>query len=400
MKINRTWNQYVVKQENKSLVFNTIRQNSPISRADIAQQLGLNKSTVSSLVSELINEELIGEVGPGESSGGRRPVMLFFNNTAGYSIGIDLGVNYILGVLTDLQGNILEQEQVTFDNLTYEEILVHLNEVIQKLITMTSKSPYGVIGIGVAVPGIVNKEEKILLAPNLNWRNISLKEELENQFNIPVIIENEANAGAYGEVQFGIGKENKEIVYVSVGVGIGVGLVLNNQLYKGNNGFSGEMGHMTIDAHGAKCSCGSEGCWELYASEKALLQLAKRNKIYTTDPYDLLDHMIQLAKNNDSVALEAFNEISKYLAIGINNIINSFNPEQVIIGNRMSAAKKWIEKPLLDSINNQSLWFSQKDLKIDFSSLNTHSNALGMAAFSSERFLKVTISGNEVIRVK
>lgn len=400
MKTNRTWNQYVVKQENKSLVFNTIRQDTPISRAEIAQQVGLNKGTVSSLVSELINEELIGEVGPGESSGGRRPVMLFFNKKAGYSIGIDLGVNYILGVLTDLQGNILKQKQIMFDNLTYEEILAHLNEIIQKLITSAAQSPYGVIGIGVAVPGIVNKEEKILLAPNLNWRNISLKEELQNRFNIPVIIENEANAGAYGEVQFGIGKENKEIVYVSVGVGIGVGLVLNNQLYKGNNGFSGEMGHMTIDAHGAKCSCGSEGCWELYASEKALIQLAKKNNIHTSDPYDLLSHMIQLAKNNDPVALEAFNEISKYLAIGINNIVNSFNPEQVIIGNRMSAAKQWLEKPLLDSINNKSLWFSQKDLKVDFSNLHTHSNALGMAAFSAEKFLEVNFSGNEVMFIK
>ncbi|WP_369412814.1 ROK family transcriptional regulator [Oceanobacillus alkalisoli] len=196
----------------------TIRENSSISRADIATSTGLNKGTVSSLVTELLNDKLISELGPGESSGGRKPVMLLFNQLAGYTVGIDLGVNYILGVLTDLQGNIYFEKQVNFTALTYEEILEELYTVIDLLISTAPTSHYGIIGIGVGVPGVVDSDKKILLAPNLNWRNVDLRSLLEQKYHLPVIIENEANAGAYGEKKFGAGKYFNNIIYVSVGV--------------------------------------------------------------------------------------------------------------------------------------------------------------------------------------
>ncbi|MGB3102211.1 MAG: ROK family protein, partial [Psychrobacillus psychrotolerans] len=199
MSTHQTWNHHVVKKGNKSLVLDKIKYNSPISRASVASQVGLNKGTVSSLVNDLLEEHLIYESGPGESSGGRRPVMLLFNEKAGYSIGIDLGVNYLLGVLTDLNGNIHTEKQITFKNLNYEEIEIKLFETIEYLLKSTPESPHGVIGIGVGVPGIVDKDDNILLAPNLNWRNINLKEVLEERYSLPIIIENEANAGAYGE---------------------------------------------------------------------------------------------------------------------------------------------------------------------------------------------------------
>src|SRR5690625_3094808 len=120
--MKKTWNQHVVKRENKSLILETIKSQFPISRADIANLTGLNKGTVSSLVNDLIEEKLIYESGTGKSSGGRRPVMLLFNRLAGYSIGIDLGVNYLLGVLTDLEGNICYEERVKFNNLSFDEL--------------------------------------------------------------------------------------------------------------------------------------------------------------------------------------------------------------------------------------------------------------------------------------
>lgn len=145
MGLNKTWNQFVVKKGNKSIVLNTIKVLSPISRADIASKTGLNKGTVSSLVSELLQEQLITESGPGQSSGGRRPVMLHFNKIAGYSIGIDLGVNYLLGTLTDLQGNICYEKKLYHTELSYEEIEKRLFEVIDFLTASAPKSPYGVI---------------------------------------------------------------------------------------------------------------------------------------------------------------------------------------------------------------------------------------------------------------
>lgn len=400
MDANQTWNHHVVKKGNKSLVLDKIKNNSPISRAAVANQTGLNKGTVSSLVSELLEDHLIYESGPGESSGGRRPVMLLFNNSAGYSIGIDLGVNYLLGVLTDLDGNIFQEKVMTFKNLSYNEIEEQLFNTIDSLISSVPPSPHGIVGIGVGVPGIVDNSGEVLLAPNLNWTNVNLKSILQKKYNLPVIIENEANAGAYGEKKFGAGKEFENIIYVSAGIGIGVGLILNGSLYKGSNGFSGELGHMTIQVNGSKCRCGNDGCWELYASEQALINNAGLLDIpLPSNKEGDLNNLLTLAENGNKDVIKLFEQTGDYLGVGINNIINIFNPQQVIIGNRMASSKKWLEESLNTRVANQALWFQRSDLQIDFSELSTLSSALGVAAFSIENFLSVSIQQRSIIQI-
>jgi len=386
---NKTWNQHTIKNGNKSIVLETIMNHSPISRANIADKTGLNKGTVSSQVSELLDEDLIYEKGPGKSSGGRKPVILLFNEVAGYSIGIDIGVNYIFGMLTDLQGNVCKEKSLTYKDPTFEEIEQKLFETVDFLTSYAPPSTYGIVGIGIGVPGATDKNGKVLLAPNLGWQNIDLKSIMEEKYDCPVVIENEANAGAYAEKKFRTGTENTDIIYVSVGVGIGVGLILSGELYRGNSGFSGEMGHMTIEANGTKCRCGNNGCWELYASEQALINNSAQFGMENADVDNILEKMINLAEKGDEEATKLFNTIGNYLGIGIINIINSFNPQQVIIGNRMTAAKEWIEQPLLEKVNQHALWFQQKHLQIDFSDLSAHSTALGVAAFSNENFFKI-----------
>jgi len=382
-----TWNQQLVKKENKAIVLNLIMQNSPISRADAAQMSGLNKGTVSSLVSELLEEQLIYESGPGESSGGRRPVLLLFNQKAGYSIGIDLGVNYIFGVLTDLQGEIVVEKSVVNNNPEYSNTLEQVNKVINALIKAAPPSPYGVVGIGIGAPGVVNKEGVILLAPNLGWKNVSLKKDIESTFNIPVIVENEANAGAYGEKRYGVGKEFDNLIYVSVGIGIGSGIILNGELYKGINGYSGEVGHMSIDVNGPRCRCGNFGCWELYASEKALLNKAKEIGLELKENHTLTD-IIDLARNENPAALELLKEIGKKLGQGMINIIHTFNPQQIIIGNKLAAVQTWIAPYVQEVIDEYTLPYHQMDIQVNFSDLSLPASALGVAAFTTENFLK------------
>ncbi|MBP1969311.1 glucokinase-like ROK family protein [Virgibacillus natechei] len=387
--MNRTWNQHVVKKENKSLVLETIIGCSPISRADIANQTGLNKGTVSSLVNELHQEQLIYESGPGVSSGGRRPVMLLFKQEAGYSIGIYIGVNYILGILTDLQGEIYHERTIKFNQLTYEEITNELFQVIDSLISAMPPSHYGIVGIGIGVPGIISTDGQILLAPNLNWKNKNLKGLLEDHYHLPVHIENEANAGAYGEKRFGAGKDSDNIIYVSVGIGIGVGLILNGELYKGINGLSGELGHMTIEIDGLKCRCGDQGCWELYASEQALIKNAEQKlptELHSNEDITL-ENLLRLSESGNMDTMRLFEEIGMYLGIGINNIINIFNPEQIIIGNRLASSEKWLKGAMEDKLKPSTFSTHHKDLTIDFSSLSTHSSAMGVAAFAVESFL-------------
>jgi glucokinase-like ROK family protein len=388
-----TWNQQVVKVKNKFTLLQTIKELGPLSRADLSQQIGLTKGTVSSLVNELLEEKLCYETGPGESSGGRRPVMLLFNERAGYSIGIDLGVNYILGVLTDLSGNIINEQMMTHNKLTHDESAIKLKEIIRYLCDTAPSSPYGIVGIGIGVPGIVNHDGKILLAPNLGWENITLIEDLKKEFQLPVIIENEANAGAYGEKRFGAGKDYENLIYISAGMGIGAGFILNNELYRGADGFSGEMGHMIIQIDGEKCSCGSNGCWELYASEQALLKQA--TMLFSNSEELTLENLIERANENAETKM-LFNQIGRFLGYGINNIVNSFNPEQIIIGNRLAKANQLLKDPIKQVIEKHSLKHNQSNLKIHFSDLSIYSSALGVSAFSIEKFLRAGFGHEEL----
>ncbi|MDX6152298.1 ROK family transcriptional regulator [Marinococcus sp. PL1-022] len=381
--MERTGDQSLVKQINKSIVLSSIQKHSPISRIEISKQTGLNKATVSSLVSELINEQLTKEVGAGISSGGRKPVMLYFNHTAGYSIGLDLGVNYILGVLTDLQGNIVQQREFPMANKHYESIYPLLHSLISELIKAAPKSPFGVVGVGIGVPGLVDKNGWVLFAPNLGWENVDLKAKLKKDFQIPVVIENEAKAGAYGEKIFGAGRTSRNLIYVSVGIGVGAGIIIEDKLYQGNNGFSGEVGHFSIETNGKKCRCGNIGCWELYSSEETLL-----NEVNAAFGKRLtLEEVIQQAEDGNDVILKIINTVGFYLGVGLVNIVNTFNPEQIVIGNRLARLENWLHHPIDKVLDQRLLSYYKKRLDITFSELGPLSSALGSSAFASNVFL-------------
>ncbi|WP_416148755.1 ROK family protein [Salipaludibacillus sp. HK11] len=369
---------------NKNLVLNSIRTNAPLSRAQVSISTGLNKGTVSSLVAELVNEDLIYEIGPGQSSGGRRPVLLMFQNRSGNAIGIDIGVNYLLGTLTDLSGSILNKIEISTDNTDVDNILNLLQKLITDLTNLASNTTYGVVGIGIGVPGIVNENGKVLFAPNLHWENVDLKYHIENMFNIPVQVENEANAGAYGERIFGKGKDSKNMIYLSVGIGIGSGLIVNDRIYKGQEGFSGEFGHMSIETNGPKCTCGNKGCWELFASEQALVKKAEQ---VFSEKNSLGDLVIKASNNNPS-AINIFHEVGGYLGQGIINMVNIFNPELIVIGNRITKAQKWIENPLKQVISSRALPYHRENLSVEFSDLNSTGIALGASYLMIEVFLK------------
>lgn len=382
----KTGNLQYVKQMNKSIVFERIKQMEPLSRADIAQITGLNKGTVSSLVAELLDESLVYESGPGESSGGRRPVLLHFNKKAGFSIGIDIGVNYLLGIVSDLVGDIHEKKYIPLnDQDDYPSFEAILFDLIENLINDAPKSPYGIIGVGIGVPGLVTNSQEIIFTPNLSWDQPDLKSNVEARFNIPVIIENEANAGAYGEKLYGAGRNQDDQVYISAGIGIGTGIIIDGNLYRGTSGFSGEIGHMTIDMNGKKCRCGNYGCWELYASELALLNEAKEKLPHLKENISL-ERLIELAEQKDEAVQAVFKRIGEFLGIGIVSIINSCNPKRIIVGNRLALAQKWLEASIFSVLKERTFSYNLDKVNICFSELSSLSSALGASAFVVEQF--------------
>lgn len=373
----------LVKKINTSIVLENIRNHSPISRARIAELTSLTKATVSSLVNELIESKLTYEIGVGQSSGGRKPMMLLFNNTAGYAVGVDLGVNYIYAALTDLSGNMTEEHRVQHDNSSQTQVIAELKACIREIISRAPMSAYGIVGIGIGIPGISDAQGNVLFAPNLGWENVPLQQIMESEFDIPVVIDNEANAGAVGEKQFGAGKSASHLVYISIGSGIGTGIIIKGDLYRGSSGFSGEIGHVSIQHDGPKCLCGNFGCWELYASETALLENARKE---LKDPKMSVEQLLKLADEGNQKAIELIEQLGKYLSVGIVNIINSLNPEMIVIGGRLADAEKWLKKPMLEYMNQRSLPYPRAQLNVQFSELGIQSTVLGACSFAISAF--------------
>ncbi|MDQ1910260.1 ROK family transcriptional regulator [Paenibacillus sp. GD4] len=371
----------LVKRMNKSIVLNHIRFDSPISRARIAELTGLTKATVSSLVAEWIESGLVREIGEGASSGGRKPVMLVFDATAGYVVGVDLGTDYVLAVLTDLNGNVVEESRSKHENESVDAVIGAVKAGIREVAGRVPDCRYGVVGIGIGIPGISDEEGNVLFAPNLGWENVPLQQRIEEEFGLPVVIENEANAGAVGEQRFGAAQDSSFLVYVSIGSGIGTGILIKGELFRGSTGFSGELGHVTIEHNGKPCRCGNAGCWELYASEKALVEDA-RNAI----PGVKVDALLQLASDGEPAAIEAFGRLGRYLGIGMVNIINGFNPESIVIGGRLATAEAWLKEPIREVIESRSLPYPRASLKVQFSSLGMRSTVLGVCSLSISRF--------------
>jgi predicted NBD/HSP70 family sugar kinase len=406
-----------MKKINKSIVLELLRKASPLSRAEVAKTTGLTKATVSTLVAELMEESLLYEIGTGESSGGRKPVMLVFRQDAGYAVGVDLGVRDIHAVLTDLKGTIVHETRSSLRGMdTPEQVLGRLKECLRRLVNKAPASPYGVVGIGVGVPGITDDKGTVLFAPNLGWRNVPLQSLLEAEFKVPVIIDNEGNAGAVGEKEFGIGRDVSNLIYISVGIGIGSGIILKDELYRGASGYSGEMGHITVHADGRPCRCGNVGCWELYASEQAIL--AEADALLSSDTAGTansgaapgasisgeepaaetddgaaeiprqaeLEALAALADSGNEAAQELFRRTGRYLGVGIVNIINTFNPELIIIGNRFTLAERWFAPSVREVIQERALPYHRERLRLEFAGLGLRSSVAGAASLAVSGF--------------
>ncbi|RKN80471.1 ROK family transcriptional regulator [Paenibacillus ginsengarvi] len=376
-----TGDQYLVKKLNKSIVLDRIVAHSPLSRAQLSEMTGLNKATVSTLVGELAEEKLVYEIGLGVSSGGRKPVMLVFNKAAGFAVGIDIGVKYAIAILTDLDGHTIAERQIRLERRDADSAIRAIAEAVRSLMAQAPDSPYGIVGAGVGVAGIVDDKGTVLFAPNLEWEHVELKQLLEQQLGVPVVVDNEANAGALGELRFGAAREASDIVYLSVGTGIGAGITIGGQLMRGFGGFFGEVGHTTIETNGKRCRCGNKGCWEQYASESAILEMAEPLGI------DRFESLIELAHGGSPDAIRLFHQVGESLGIGIASLINTFNPELVLIGNQMTRAESWIRSAIDRVVAARSLPFHRKQAQIRFASLDTRSAVSGAAYSAVSAFL-------------
>ena len=384
--------QALVRELNLSLVLQHIHNEAPVSRAQIAQTTSLNKSTVSSLVEDLLERHLIHETGIASAGTGRPATMLEINPLAGGIVGVELGVDFVAVALTDFTGNILWSQTIDADpTVAYDKTLRKTLNLAQKAIAFCKEKELYILGLGFATPGTVNLENGLLIfAPNLNWRNVPLKAFFTEHTGLKVFVENDANAAAVAEHLFGAARRCHNFVFVFAGVGIGGGLFLDGKLHRGNNGYAGEIGHSPImlEPFQIPCHCGNSGCWETYANQNSIIQRVqtrlegKKNSIITQmiaeQKSPLSISLIKKAADaGDSDALEALVEAGKAMGLGFASIINILNPEKIILGGPLSVVGDYLLPTIRSVAPRHSLPEMRPTVEIILSSFETTASLIG-----------------------
>lgn len=337
------------REINRRILLNLVRLRQEVSRADLARLTGLQRSTVSLITEELIEERWLMEGPPQRLPRGRHPRHVSLN-TQRSIIGIDLRPTVTTVALADLHGKLLWRE--TFP--TASEPLTAIAEMTTRLQALMQAHPDAVFdGIGVSLPGRASlTTEHLVFTPNLRWPAFDLKSPLEQATGLSVQIENAANICVLAEVWFGAWDRVRDLAIVTVSEGIGSGLYANGQLVRGGSGMAGEFGHVTLDPEGPLCPCGRQGCWEVYASQGAGLRYYR--ELAGRDAPDFA-RLLTLAGEGDAHALAAFAKMADYLARGMCMIVGGFAPEMIIVIGEVTRAWHLFEPVLQAQTARQSL---------------------------------------------
>lgn len=363
-------NKFNIRKFNIVEILNLLFKKPNISRIDISKLINLNKASVSEIVALLVEKNLVSEIGTGSSSssGGRKPILLKINEMAGCSLGIDLGIDYVSFLLTDLNRNVLFYDY-------YEEIINKNNviEIIVKVITslesVFKEYEYGLIGATLAVHGRVF-DNKIKFTPYYDLDKMDLIKELSLLMpNINFYIENESNLAAIGEFENSMDPLDNAVV-INVHSGIGSGIIINSKLYTGFEGRAGEIGHSVLIPNGKECPCGNKGCFEQYCSLPALLEdFNSKSDIKIRTIKELCD----LYNSNNKIAIGTITKNIEFMSIGISNIFNLFAADNIFI---YSEITKYIPN-YLNLINNKINTIFSKAITIIPNKLDNKSNLFG-----------------------
>ena len=339
-------NPHTIRDINRQIVLNYVREREPISRAAIARETALQRSTISQIVEELTGEGLVEEIGEGKSTGGRRPTLLRLRTVGAIAIGVNITPTYTAIASSDLAGVVVQEEAF----LTEPDPEHTINRIIEIIRKLSDQAP--IEGIGISIPGLVNPATgNVIFVPYFKWRDLPIGEMISGSIGLPVTIDNDANAVALAELWFGRPevRDARDFIFVLVADGVGTGIIFDGQVYRGVRGAAGEFGHMIVGSNApVLCSCGNDDCWEAFASERAAS--ARYNKLSRGVSAPDFATLIDRALDGEQEARAALTETARYLGTGISNLIVGFSPEAVIVGGAITRAWSLIEKALTEKI--------------------------------------------------
>jgi predicted NBD/HSP70 family sugar kinase len=373
-----------LRQANERLVLNTIRQNPQLSRVEISRITGLSPSSITFIVKRLVKEKLVREekVGVAASSVGRPPTILKLSSSARYVIGVEISPHGSRVRLSDWNGVTQETEQIPWQN-DAEMLLRTLHGAIRGM--AASKPSRRILGVGVSVPGTWDAEARtVTTAVNLGWRDVPVAPLLQKGLDVPMFFDNNANLSALGERWFRSAgaKQLDHFIFVTLGNGIGTGLIVAGQVLHGAFGRAGEFGHMTLFPDGRTCLCGNKGCWEEYASDRALTRSYMERTGQRLTSYGVVER----AHRGEAAAISAIEEAGRQLALGLANLIIGLNPEAVVVDDWAAAGWDLIERLVWDILRDRvpAAWL--EGIRIYPSAHPQDSSLRGAVAFALARY--------------
>jgi len=394
-------NRDLFAEKNTLAVLNVLRQEHRVSRAKIARVTDLTPATVSRIVARLENSGIVRTRGGGESTGGRKPLLVEFLPDAFYLAGVDIGVTKAIALVIDLHGNVVSRERMTLDPEEGRE--AELSEVLglaHRAFARLGDARGRLRGIGISMPGLVDAERGIALeAPNLpSWGDTPLVEHFTREFDCFCCLENDARAMTLGEARLGAGRGCRNIFAAIIGRGIGGGMVLNGELYRGKFSTSGEFGHVTVNHAGPTCNCGNRGCLEVMASGTAIAAAALR--AVAAGGATVMKEMVggrldritaevvaTAAGQGDLLAQRLMDEAAQYIGIGLADVVNLLGPELIIVGGGVAAAGDVFLEMIRSTVAERAFTYGLARPTFVKAALGDEGSCIGAAALVLEKTL-------------
>jgi glucokinase-like ROK family protein len=369
------------------VVLETIWHRQQVSRADLSRALGISRSTVSDIVGGLLQTELVSEVGEGPSRGGRRAILLEFQDDSHVILGVDMGATHVAVALTDLRGRILvwqDQDHPVRDDPAGTR--ARIMELCDRCLEEWGGRKELLMGIGIAVPSPVDPRhpDRLSSAVLPAWEGESGFREIEARYGVPVFVDNDANLGAVAERWWGAGRAVEHFTYIKLATGIGAGLMIGGEVYRGATQAAGEIGHISIDPHGDPCICGNRGCLITFVGGEALV--ARARALLEKHPGSRLNQgditmgaIEQAAQDGDTLAIHIVEWAAHHLGVALAGLLNLMNPGAVILGGGLTRAGDHLLIPLRETVMRRTLVNSVAAADIRMSELGPRSTALGAA---------------------
>jgi predicted NBD/HSP70 family sugar kinase len=372
-----------LRRLNRLRVIDALRADRMISRADIARRTGLSRSTVSSLVADLQADGLVVERGEPATAhgdqGGRPPILLSFDASAGAAVGIDFGHRHLRVAVADLASTVLAERRVTMDtDHAAHDGLNAAAGLVAEVLADAGVDRSRVVGAGMGLPGPIDQSSGLVDSAAIlpGWAGVAAAEEMQRRLGLPVAVDNDANLGALAEAAFGAARDASDLIYIKVSSGIGAGLILNGRLYRGTAGLAGELGHVLVDPDGLVCRCGNRGCLETLAASGALVDLLRRS--HGTDL--TVADMLRLARDGDLGCQRVIADAGRAIGHAVAQLLNVLNPEIVVVGGDLAAAGDLLLDGVRESIGRAALAGAASSARLVAGVLGDRAQVLGAVA--------------------